>query len=143
MSKERDIPGRGYDDHGSKLQTKIGTLLPVKIAVVHKIDADTCYNRNVDNTDIVVLSACETGLGDIESGEGVYGLQRAFLTAGVKIVIISLFKVDDTVTKLFMEKMSSKFIETKNSNVALKYAKKEVQKQYPEPIYWGSFIMAN
>ena len=98
---------------------------------------------NLDKVKIVVLSACETGLGDIASGEGVYGLQRAFLTAGVDIVIISLFKVDDQVTTLFMNKLSEKFTETNNSSVALRFAKTEVRKLYPEPIYWGSFIMAN
>jgi CHAT domain-containing protein len=98
---------------------------------------------NLRGLDIVVLSACETGLGDIASGEGVYGLQRAFLAAGVKMVVISLFKVDDIVTTKFMEKMSSKFLETKNPRISIEYAKKEIQKEYKDPIYWGSFILVD
>jgi CHAT domain-containing protein len=96
---------------------------------------------NLTGVDICVLSACETGLGDVAAGEGVYGLQRAFLTAGVKYVIISLFKVDDAVTQYFMNKMDEKFIETNNIRVAMDFAKKETQRLYPEPIYWGSFVL--
>ncbi len=98
---------------------------------------------NLKGVDIVVLSACETGLGDIASGEGVYGLQRAFLSAGVKMVVISLFKVDDVVTTKFMTKMDEKFLETNNPRFAMEYAKKEIQKEYPEPIYWGSFLLVD
>lgn len=96
---------------------------------------------NLNGVDLCVLSACETGLGDIASGEGVYGLQRAMLSAGVKMVVISLFKVDDVVTQKFMSAMTSKFHETENARLAMEYAKKEIQKEYPEPIYWGAFIL--
>ena len=105
------------------------------------LTAKEVSNLNLEKVNTIVLSACETGLGKVSSGEGVYGLQRAFQIAGVETIVISLFKVDDRITKLFMEKMTDKYLETQNSREALQFSKNEVRQLYPDPIYWGSFVM--
>jgi CHAT domain-containing protein len=86
-------------------------------------------------------NACETGLGDIEQGEGVYGLQRAFLVAGAKVLIMSMFKVDDEATQKLMLTFYQKWLNSSNLRQSFTDAKKELRNEYPEPIYWGAFMM--
>lgn len=105
------------------------------------LTAYEAMNLNLDQTDLVVLSACETGLGEMEAGEGVYGLQRAFLVAGAKTIIMSLFKVSDEATQLLMVKFYRKWIETGDKRTAFIDAKKEIRNEFGDPIYWSPFIM--
>lgn len=99
-------------------------------------------NCSFDNTELAVLSACETGLGDNKVGEGVYGLQRAFLVAGAKAIIMSLFEVSDAATQQLMKYFYENWIHKKmDKREAFVSAKKQLRKEFPAPKYWGAFVM--
>ena len=105
------------------------------------LTAYEAMNLNLDKTDLVVLSACETGLGHVAYGEGVYGLQRAFLVAGAKVLIMSMFKVDDEATQKLILNFYKKWLVTGNLRQSFIDAKKELRVEYPQPLYWSAFIM--
>ena len=94
--------------------------------------------------DLVVLSACETGLGDLDNG-GVYGLQRGFKKAGANTILMSLDKVDDEATKILMVEFYRNLMSGKTKLQSLKDAQKYLRQvdngKYDKPEYWASFIM--
>lgn len=99
-------------------------------------------NLDLSGTELVVLSACETGLGIGLIGEGVIGLPRAFMIAGAKNVVMSLWSVSDEKTKQLMIKFYTNYFTKKmNKEDALNYAKKEIKNLYPEPYYWAGFVL--
>lgn len=125
---------------GKILESKEGGYINQKQGV---LTASEVMDLNFSKTDLVVLSACETGRGQVEVGEGVYGLQRAFLVAGAKAIVLSLFKVDDEATKQLMIKFYTKFLSNGGDHrKAFREAKQEIrQSEFKSPVYWGAFIM--
>jgi CHAT domain-containing protein len=97
-------------------------------------------NLDLQNTSLAVLSACQTGLGEVRNGEGVYGLQRAIIVAGARNLLMSLWKVDDAATAELMAEFYKNRSMASNL-VAFRQAEVALRKKYPEPYYWGAFIM--
>lgn len=95
------------------------------------------YSMRLD-ADLVTLSACETGLGKINHGDDVVGLQRGFLYAGANSIVASLWKVDDLATSQLMTGFYSNLKKT-NKRDALREAQLAVKKRYDHPFFWAAF----
>lgn len=105
--------------------------------------AQEIASMDLAGTDLVVLSACETGLGEINS-EGVFGLQRAFKKAGVQTLVMSLWKVHDEATALFMQTFYENLLSGKSkrdSFATAQVALREHRDYGKDPAYWAGFIM--
>ena len=112
-------------------------------------DADgifTAYdgiNLPLLQTELVVLSACETGTGEVVNGEGVYGLSRAFSVAGARHVVLSLWKVDDTATQQLMTMFYTNWLNGEDIKLAFLNAQLALKEKFPAPYYWSAFVMIN
>lgn len=97
---------------------------------------------DLQGADLIVLSACETGRGDITS-DGVFGLQRGFKMACAGGILMSLWKVDDAATQVLMTEFYKQWMMGKSKHQALKIAKETVRrhKEWSSPEYWAAFIL--
>jgi CHAT domain-containing protein len=91
-------------------------------------------------TQLVVLSACDTGRGDVKLGQGVYGLRRALITAGAETVVMSLWKVNDDSTRLLMEDYYRHLLAGHGRAAALRQAMLSFRVKQPHPYFWAPFI---
>ena len=99
-------------------------------------------NMDLSNTKLVVLSACESGLGKIESSEGTFGLKRGFKLAGVEQLIVSLWSVPDKETMELMSLFYSDLSITKNPVISFEKAQKQMRVLYPnDPEKWAGFVL--
>lgn len=100
---------------------------------------------DLSNTELVVLSACDTGLGDIQGDEGVFGLQRALKLAGVKYIIMSLWNVKDRQSMEFMTSFYHSWLEEKEDiPSAFQSAQQKLRAQYAtpfNPFLWAGFVL--
>jgi len=111
------------------------------------VTAQEIASMDFRNTELVVLSACESGLGDIATGQGVQGIRRAFLNAGGHSVLTSLYEVPDGETRQLMHGFYQELLETDNRRAALSRAQRQriVERRQAEgaahPFFWASFIL--
>jgi CHAT domain-containing protein len=104
------------------------------------LNSEEAAQLSLSGTEMVVLSACETGLGDVLAGEGVYGLSRAFSLAGARTRILSLWKVPDKQTQALMQHFYEYLREGKGRAQALHLAKLAIRKTHPAPYFWAAFV---
>jgi CHAT domain-containing protein/tetratricopeptide (TPR) repeat protein len=104
------------------------------------LTAEDVTGLDLLGTELVVLSACETGLGEVRAGEGVFGLRRAFQLAGAQTVVMSLWKVPDDATRELMAGFYRRLLEGLPRAEALRQAQLELKTRYPDPRTWGAFI---
>ncbi|WP_188465154.1 CHAT domain-containing protein [Bizionia arctica] len=115
---------------------------PIESSVIDDgvLTAKEISNLDLSSCQLVVLSACETGLGDINGSEGVFGLQRAFKMAGVKNIIMSLWKVPDEQTAELFELFYGYCFQGESIHEALRMAQAEMKLKY-SPYYWAGFVL--
>ena len=110
----------------------------------HILLGEEIANVPLENNDIVILSACETGLGEL-TPDGVWGLQRAFKKAGANSILMSLWKVNDKATKTLMIQFYKNWLMGYSKRNALRLAQKHLREieggKYNEPKYWAAFIL--
>lgn len=111
------------------------------------VTAEDVSQMDLQGTDLAVLSACETGLGDVKVGDGVQGLQRAFLLAGARSLIMSLYSVPDAESRELMRDFYGSLKAGKSKAAALHEAELKMIRERrtkggaAHPFFWASFVL--
>ncbi len=121
-------------------------LNPNQLSIENNLYLQEIYNLKLDNTKLVVLSACETGTGKLTKGEGLMSLTRAFTYAGCPNVISSLWKADDKSTSWIMQRFYKYYKVCEDASTSLQNAKldyinsPEIEKRFKTPNYWAHLV---
>lgn len=107
-----------------------------------RLEVQEVYSLDLAHTDLVVLSACETQLGELSTGDELVGLTRAFFFAGAPSIVATLWSVDDEATALVMERFYTHLNEGMSKAGALRQAQLDVRTEYPDPYYWAGFVLS-
>lgn len=121
------------------MNDSITTTLNESDGILH---ADEIALLDLSGCRLVVLSACQTGLGESNS-EGVYGLQRAFKLAGAQSILMNLWSVDDAATKVIMNLFYTELINGKTPDAALTSARNHMRRHGESPDNWAAFVLLN
>ena len=137
VAKDADPTGSYIEFYGKKADAD----------TVHRLYEREIYNLNMKSAALVILSACETGSGQLVNGEGVVSLSRAFSYAGCKSVITSLWKADDAATAFIMKQLHIHLQRGLDKDIALQQAKidylnsTETEDRYKTPSYWAHLVL--
>jgi CHAT domain-containing protein len=105
------------------------------------LTAAECYNLKLD-AELVALSACETGRGELKPGEGLVGLTRGLLYSGARAVLVSQWKVPDQATSKLMQVFYQNLLSGMSKSKALQAAKETMRKSgFAHPYYWAAFVL--
>jgi CHAT domain-containing protein/tetratricopeptide (TPR) repeat protein len=130
-AKKSTVPSSGIALYQANVGSPSKTLLTI----------DKISRLDLRGTDLVVLSACETGLGKLKSGEGVRGLRASFQLAGASKIVSSLWIVPDDESATLMASFYEEYLKGMTASSALRKAKLQVFKREPNPFYWGAFVL--
>lgn len=104
------------------------------------LTADDVLEMDLAGTQLVVLSACETGLGEPRPGEGVFGLRRTFFIAGARCVVSTLWSVPDEATSIFMTCFYEQLLKGSGKADALRSVQLTLRRKFPHPSGWAAFV---
>lgn len=137
---EKAMSSSGLLFSGAK-NTLDGEILPDNIED-GIVTAKELSNLNLSNVDLAIVSACSSGMGDVAS-EGIFGLQRGFKLAGVKSLIMSLWKIDDAATSMFMTEFYKHYLKGETKRESLQAAQSALRRseEFSQPMYWAGFIL--
>ena len=105
------------------------------------LTADEISRLDLEGNKLLVLSACDTGLGDIDNIDGVLGLQRGFKKAGAGTILMSLWKVPDEETNILMRSFYEHYISGESPNMSLRQAQDVLIQMGKSPYYWAGFVV--